>query len=355
MQSNIVADIPTERPGMTRPRQDQFVGALMGCAVGDALGAPIEGFSRERIATLEGIADDYRPFNRRKIGGQFPLGQYTDDTQLTIAIVRSLLACGQVNGAAIAAEFVKLWESGEIVGAGPVAHRAVKRLMAGVRWQDAAEIDDLPLNGAAMRVAPIGLWHWDRPDRLADDVEVASVVTHRHTLAVDGAIAVATAVAQAVTASEIEPSGFLDAVRHSVEDRSPEFADHILQLLHWLQLAETAALEAIAEVSQRRKYTGFGIPAMVEPTALASLYAFLKSPGDYVATVDCALRIGGDVDTIAAISGAISGAHNGIGAIPENLVAGVKDSAEILDLGTRLFACRVFQESAPPDGPVVPH
>ena len=325
---------------MTRPRQDQFVGALMGCAVGDALGAPIEGQSREQIATLQGITDDYRPFPRRKSGIQYPLGQYTDDTQLTIAIVRSLLASGRVDGAAIAAEFVKLWKSGEIVGAGPVAHRAVKRLMEGVRWQDAAEVDDLPLNGAAMRVAPIGLWHYDRQDRLADDVEVASVVTHRHPLAVDGAIAIATAVARAATAGEIETSGFLDEVRRAVEDRSPELAGHILQLRQWLQLPETAALEAIAEVGHRRKYAGFGIPAMVEPTVLASLYAFLKSPGDYVATIDCALHVGGDVDTIAAIAGAISGAHNGIGAIPGNLVAGVKDSAEILDLGTRLFACR---------------
>ncbi len=316
----------------------------MGCAVGDALGAPLEGRSRGQIAALQGVTDGYRPFHRKEGGIQFPLGQYTDDTQLTIAIVRSLVACGCVNGEAIAAEFVELWEAREIVGAGPVAHRAVKRLMAGVRWQDAAEVDDLPANGAAMRVAPIGLWHCDRPDRLADDVEVASVVTHRHPLAVDGTIAVATAVAHAVTAGEIEPSGFLDAVRHSVEDGSPEFAGHILQLRHWLQLAETAALETIAEVSQRRKYAGFGIPAMAEPTVLASLHALLKSPGDYVETVDCALRIGGDVDTIAAITGAISGAHNGIGAIPGNLVVGVKDSVEILDLETRLFARRLAEE-----------
>ena len=171
-------------------------------------------------------------------------------------------------------------------------------------------------------------------------------VTHRHPLAVYGAIAVATAVAHAVTAGEIEPSGFLDTVRHSVEDGSPKFAGHILQLRHWLQLVETAALETIAEVSQRRKYAGFGIPAMAEPTVLASFHALLKSPGDYVETVDCALRIGGDVDTIAAITGAISGAHNGISAIPGNLVAGVKDNVEILDLETRLFARRLAEESS---------
>ena len=105
-------------------------------------------------------------------------------------------------------------------------------------------------------------------------------------------------------------------------------------------MGETAALEAMVDLSQVRRAAGFGIPAMAEPTVLASLYAFLKSPGDYVATVDCALRVGGDVDTVAAIAGAISGAHNGVGAIPGTLVRGVKDSAEILDLGARLFALR---------------
>ena len=238
------------------------------------------------------------------------------------------------------AEFVKLWESNEIVGAGQVAHRAVRRLMEGIPWQDAAAADDLPWNGAAMRVAPVGLWHYDRQDQLPGDVELASFVTHRHPLAVDGAIAVATAVACGATTSEIETVSFLDAVHGSVAGRSPGFADRILQLREWLRLDETAALQAIVTDGGRAKQGGFGVPVHVEPTVLASLYVFLKSPSDYMATLDRSLRVGGDVDTVAAIAGAISGAHNGLGAIPAHLVAGVKDSAEILDLGAKLFTRR---------------
>lgn len=327
---------------MTRPGQEQFAGALIGCAVGDALGAPIEGQPREKIASLGSVTDRFRPMRGRKTGGEirYPLGQYTDDTQLTVAIVRSLLATGRVDGAAIAREFVGLWRSGEIVGAGPVAHRAVRRLMEGIDWQDAALADDLPLNGAAMRIAPIALWNCDRLDRLADDVATASIVTHRHPLAIDAAMAVATAVAHACTSSAIETPAFLDVVAASVQGRSPGFAGHILGLSDLLRLPDETALNAIADTGGRREASGFGIPALAEPTALVSLYAFLRSPRDYVATIDFALRTGGDVDTIAAIAGAMSGAHNGLDAIPENLVAGVKDSAEILDLGRRLFALR---------------
>lgn len=319
---------------MSRPRQEQFEGALIGCAVADALGAPIEGWSRERIAALEGVADGYRPYHRH------PLGQYTDDTQLTMAIARSLVACGGVDGADIGREFVKLWERKEIIGAGPVADRAVRRLMQGVDWQDAALADDLPLNGAAMRIAPVGLWNCERPDRLAEDVAVASVVTHRHPLSVAAAQAIATAVAHAVVASDIETRRFLGAVASSVEQSAPAFAGHIRQLADWLGWPEEAALRAIAGTAPGRSSRGFGIPAMAVPTALAALYAFLGSPRDFTASVDRALRIGGDVDTIGAIAGAISGAHNGIDAIPRHLATGVKDSAEIVALGGRLFAER---------------
>ena len=323
---------------MSAPRQDQFAGALIGCAVGDALGAPLEGWSRERIAKLESVTDRYRPLSRGKDGIRYPNGQYTDDTQLTMAIARSLVACQAVDGAGISREFAALWRSGEIVGAGPVADRAVKRLIEGIPWQDAAVADDLPLNGAAMRIAPVGLWDCDRLDRLADDVATASVVTHRHPVAIDAAMAVATAVAHAATTSAIETPPFLDAVAASV--RSPGFAGHIEGLGDWLQLPEQAALEAIADTGQRPGTRGFGIPALAEPTVLASLFAFLRSPNDYVATIDFALRIGGDVDTIAAIAGAMGGTHNGVDAIPGHLVGGVKDSAEIMDLGRRLYQRR---------------
>ena len=327
---------------MTEPRQDQVTGALIGCAVADALGAPIEGWSRERIASLDGLTAAYRPLIHGRAPNQtrYPLGQYTDDTQLTLAIARSLVAEARVDGAAIGREFATLWESGEIVGAGPVADRAVRRLIAGVHWQDAAILDDLPLNGAAMRIAPIGLWDCNDRACLADDATVASIVTHRHPLAIDAAIATATAVADAIAASAIDTPRFLHDVARSIASRSPEFGEHIRQVQAWLKLPEDEALQAIAGTAEGRIRDGFGIPAMAEPTVLAALYAFLKSPTDFVATIDTTLRIGGDVDTIGAIAGAISGAHNGLDAIPPDLVSGVKHREEILDLGKRLFDCR---------------
>lgn len=321
-----------------RPREDKFIGALLGCAVGDALGAPLEGRSREEIAKVTDLTGGFHPFR------SYPAGQFTDDTQQTVAIAQSIVDAGRVDGAAIAAEFAKLWESGEIVGQGPVADRAVKRLIAGVSWHEAAETDDLPLNGSAMRVGPVGLWNFDRTDQLAADATISSIVTHQHPLAIAGAIATATAVACACTSSEIDTDTFLRLTSESITGQGEEFASHILALRDWLTLDETTALEAIVAAGGQPPWAksrkGFGIPPTVEATVLASLYAFLKCPDDYPAAVECAIRMGGDVDTTAAIAGAISGAHNGVDAIPGHLVAGVKDSAAIRDLGARLFASR---------------
>ena len=56
------------------------------------------------------------------------------------------------------------------------------------------------------------------------------------------------------------------------------------------------------------------------------MYAFLRHPHDYLTTIETTLRFGGDVDTVGAIAGAISGAFNGVDAIPQHLRENVKDS-----------------------------
>ncbi len=58
---------------------------------------------------------------------------------------------------------------------------------------------------------------------------------------------------------------------------------------------------------------------------LWSLYSFLRSPEDYWETVCTAIAVGGDVDTTAAMAGAMSGAHLGLGAVPSRLAHRLTD------------------------------
>ena len=311
------------------PTADQCAAALIGCAVGDALGAWIEGWSRAAIAEQTDLLSHYRPFR------QYPAGQYTDDTQLTIATAKSLVRKGAVDGEDIANEIAQLWRNETIIGAGPVAKRAVSRFLEGVDWREAAATDDLPFNGAAMRISPLGLWHArDNYDALREGVRIASIVTHGHPAGIDAAVVIAKAVALAARGGPVAPGPFLTELGSCAE--TEPLKSVLPKLEQWLQFDETMALQAIVDATQQKPVEGFGINVMAASTTLGALYCFLKSPHDYSATIERALRIGGDVDTIAAIAGAISGARLGMAAIPTHLRKTLVDGDEIEALGREL-------------------
>jgi ADP-ribosylglycohydrolase len=78
-------------PGGQVDLQERALGCLLGCAVGDALGAPYEGLWPHQIPDRRWLLDDFA-----EIEG-YPKGQYTDDTQLTVATVESLVAGGDLS------------------------------------------------------------------------------------------------------------------------------------------------------------------------------------------------------------------------------------------------------------------
>ncbi len=284
--------------------ESRFLGAFFGCAIGDALGAPIEGMTPAAIADRDGLIDRFRSFR------DYPAGQYTDDTQLALAIARAINRTGGVDGQSIAEEFAELFQSGEIVGAGPVARRAVERFINGVPWDEAAVVDDLPFNGAAMRIAPIGLWNLDDPDGLVRDAEISSIVTHRHPTAIDAALVIGTAVANAATTDEIESSPFLDAVAAPIEKRNPALFDAIVGLKTGYEGPPSAR----------------GVHVDATQTTLAVLHTFVSEPDDFLAMLERCFRLGGDVDTVAAMAGSIFGALRGIDALPAGFVRDINDS-----------------------------
>lgn len=102
----------------------QVTGALLGCAVGDAMGAPFEGLWPESIPSRESLLAGYHVFDG------FPQGQYTDDTQLTIATVESLAQCRSVNLHDIAVRIASLWRNHTIIGPGGACTHAAEVFLA---------------------------------------------------------------------------------------------------------------------------------------------------------------------------------------------------------------------------------
>jgi ADP-ribosylglycohydrolase len=326
------------------PSVDRFVGCILGQAVGDALGFPVEGYGPGRTsAAVTPFPDHFTPHPY----GLFPRGQYTDDTQMMRAILASLVEEGRVDPKDIAARFVPLWGDGEIVGRGRATTEAIQRLMAGVPWRESGTPAPRAGNGSAMRTAPLGLWLYDDPAALAQAAADVSRITHADPRCLAGAVAISAAVAYVVSHDAIEGDPFIAFVASLARPYHAEFAALIEHLPRWLEGDEPTAMREIrrAGLPPGEEPTWPGVSAFVVPTVLVCLYAFVRTPADYREAVRFVIAQGGDVDTTGAITGAISGAFNGFEALPDSLARAVTDQGhhgydELRAMAERLWALK---------------
>lgn len=175
-----------------------------------------------------------------------------------------------------------------------------------------------------MRIAPVGLIDSRDLKRLREDCWATSVITHNNPEAVTGATAVAYAIARLVS-GEVDKEAFLPEIATFVGDsevtRNLEQAQSLLS-------TRTSTEEALAVL---------GTSGYVVETVASALYCFLRTPGNFMATVASAVKGGGDTDTIAAIAGAISGAYKGVANMPQHLVEQVEDSGRLQKLGEAIY------------------
>lgn len=332
---------------MTYPCQEQFSGCLIGQCLGDALGFAVEGYPpavcQRYVAELE--TDRARERSR----GPFPFGQYTDDSQLARELVHSYVTCQRFNPHDYARRIAAIFVENRIVGRGRATEAAAQRLAAGVPWESAGTPAPSAGNGSAMRAGPIGLFFFDDPQQLVQAAHDQGRITHQDPRCSAGAVAIAGAVALALRGGPIEPRAFLSQLGEWAETLEPSVASYVRQLAEWVLLPPDKAVTPIARAGKAPGYSdGWqGISPFVTGSVLWSLYAFLRTPQDYWATICTAIAVGGDVDTTAAMAGAISGAYLGLEAIPSRLACHLTDQgtwglAELVELAHECYAlaCR---------------
>jgi poly(ADP-ribose) glycohydrolase ARH3 len=185
-------------------------------------------------------------------------------------------------------------------------------------------------NGAAMRVAPVGLMYHDDPRMLRDIAYNCAGITHSHELGLEGAALQACAVALAVLADPENSSvtDFLGTLRMFTKP-----GPYQEKLKTVITLLETGASrdEVVAKLG-----TG-GSSLESVPTAI---YAFL-SHRDFKSAVIYAVSLGGDADTIGAMTGAIAGACYGIEGIPSQWRETVENREYIEQLAKKLWEVKV--------------
>lgn len=302
---------------VSRPQASRFEGCIVGLAIGDALGMPAEGLTHHEIRARWGRIRDFLP------ASDLAAGQYTDEAQIAVALAESIVQTAGFDPAAAAGALCQWWISGRARRPGQGTAEACERLMRGAAWEQAGS--GSAGCGAAPRAAIIGLLDCRRADKLLDDAVASAIITHRDPRAVAGAVAVAAAVAFLVSAAApLDVAGFLEHAAAACAPRSAEMAAAIRSIHHLLDLAPRKAMDELG-------YTGFALEAV--PT---SIYCFAAVPDDFAESVLLAANAGGDTDSIAAMTGALGGAHLGIGGIPPHWVEGVEESQRLRQLARGL-------------------
>jgi ADP-ribosylglycohydrolase len=313
-------------------------GALYGLAIGDALGMPTEMLSRREIVERwGGFLRGFEPAPAgHPIAAGLPAGAITDDTEQAVLLGKLLVAGrGAVDPRELAEALVG-WEHdmaarGSLGLLGPSTKRAVEAILAGTPPEQAGARG--ATNGAAMRIAPVGIAVNLEPalSALVDRVEAASLVTHNTGIALAGAAAVAAAVSAGVSGADVgEATAFAVDAAGIAAGRG-----------HWVAGADVAAriewatglvagldLAAAADVIYTLVGTSLATQESV-PAAFAVLAAVPASPWQACLV---AASLGGDCDTIGAMVGAVAGACHGIEAFPPAAIAAI--DAHGLDLAS---------------------
>jgi len=298
--------------------KDKFEGALLGLAVGDALGMPFEGWVSRDIRKKW----DRKSFLSR--AGLKP-GQFTDDTMLAMVQAESLIDKGDLDPEDTAKKLVEWYKKGDTRGIGKVSKEAIEKLLKGISWKESGIGGEMAAsNGGAVRVIPLGLFYHDDLDKLKDRVKLAVEITHKNSEAIKGAQVVAYAIARACR-GDLNPASLLaDAAKYVGSSEMGKKLEKAQGLLD----EDFPPMDALPLIG-----TGVNVVESV-PSAL---YCFAFSPESFLGTVVNAVIAGGDTDTIAAIAGAISGAFNGVGSIPKEWAGGVEKGEQIISLGDRLY------------------
>lgn len=298
--------------------KDTFRNCILGLAVGDALGMPVEGLSPENIKQLYGEVRDFLPSPY----GDLKAGEWTDDTEQMIVLAESILETVYFSPENFAEKLKKWFVKTSCKRIGPSSTRAISNLMRGVYWSRAGVFSDTC--GAAMRVAPIGLVYHFSLNLVERYAEISARVTHTGTAAIGGAVAVAIAISCNVL--DFSDEEMLEEVLKRVEAYDNLLAEKI----------KFAYEISDRDVSYAVEKLGNSIFALdVVPMAFYSYF----SGKDFKESLIKAVNAGGDADSIAAVCGAIKGARGF--SIPERWLKKLKDRDFLEELAMKLYDLHV--------------
>jgi len=267
-----------------KAQHDYIVGCLVGGAIGDYIGAPLEG----RCGPLE---------------VSVPLhSQITDETQLTLATCEAIISCGGPNPKAIAHTFGEWFSQGRITGMGSSTLKALRDISFGAHWALAGASGEMSAgNGSAMRIAPLAYCVDPKTPEGRCLIKDVSFITHRN----DEAFAGALAIVLAITTPGFD---FLSSVLAGLPDSNTRDRLHLLA-------SETNA--SITDLGIRYGTSGY----VADSVPIALVAASRAGDSGFLAALRSVIICGGDTDTTGSLVGQIVGSKVGLSGIPDELVS----------------------------------
>lgn len=282
------------------------IGALAGLALGDAFGAPFEG----------GPPPEHSIHDPGYFGlNPVIYSQFTDDTKQTLSISKSLIKCGHFDPMDAILALIQDYERDPRFY-GPTSGRIFSMIQNGCAPLEAAQTlfeegGGGRTNGSVMRGVPIGIFY--PPGDVREYSLAASRITHFHPVACE-----ASAVFNTVISYLVRGGHLTQAIDRAIQSCEMD--------------------EVRNRIGTPEKY-----PLNPSMDALDTLHASLSialSTDSFVDAVTEAVMLGGDTDTIAALSGALKGAEYGIESLPETWLRNTEGIDEVISCGRTLWVMR---------------
>jgi ADP-ribosyl-[dinitrogen reductase] hydrolase len=287
---------------------DRARGALLGLAVGDALGAPLEWLHPDQIHARYG-----GPLSDMVASQLWERGEWTDDTAMALELAASLAARGGWDEEDVLARYL-IWarSSPKDIGATVAAALRGARSADEARGRAAAyhaERGRSAGNGTVMRTPPIAVRYVDSEVELERVARADSALTHHDPLAGEAAAYLNLTIAALIRGGR----------RPRRSWRSAAAAESAL---------EASDAELLADV---QTHLGFAL------TALRVGFAAAFRHDRFEDAVAYAVNFGGDADTNGAVAGALAGARFGAAGIPLRWLEPLRGRERIAGLAARLF------------------
>jgi ADP-ribosyl-[dinitrogen reductase] hydrolase len=279
------------------------VAALIGLAIGDALGAPLEGLPAPSVRVTE--------MQGGGVHCTLP-GQYTDDTMQASALAHSLLECAGFCPDDFARRLVREYRAHpEFFG--PTSRAVLDLIDQGTRPEKAAAMvheqrGGSRSNGSVMRGIPIGIFY--RSCEVREISLAASRLTHFDPVAGE-ASAFVNRMVSGMCRGEPRAKAYEEAL---IQCRDPEISE---------------MLGAYNEYPL--------IPSLDAVLCTHCAVAVFMNSSTFADAVITAVNMGGDADTVGAITGGLAGACWGCPAVPKSWFRVLQDGPLLLDLARRLW------------------